>query len=261
MTTSTILKGDALEILPGLPPASYQSIIADPPYFNVLHEDWDQQWKSADDYLKWTSQWVSLCMRALKDDGLMFCFGQLGKREHVFIHAMAELCRAFQFHDLIIWDRAVGYDRRDSFSPAYEMILSLCKSRQPRFVKDAVREPYDSATIESYARDKRYKNKAARLEYLMEGKFATNILRVPSLKGTSREKVGHPSQKPIALVEKLILCSTQPGDRVLDPFLGSGTTAVAAEMHNRFWTGIEISESYVKIAEERLAAHRAPLFP
>lgn len=261
MTTSAIFKGDALEILPKLPPASYQSIIADPPYFNVLREDWDQQWKSADDYLKWTFQWVSLCMRALKDDGLMFCFGQLGKREHVFIHTMSELCRAFRFHDLIIWDRAVGYDRRDSFSPAYEMILALCKSRQPRFIKEAVREPYDRATIESYARDKRYKNKAARMEYLMEGKFSTNILRVPSLKGTSKEKVGHPSQKPIALVEKLILCSTKPGDSVLDPFLGSGTTAVAAEMHNRFWTGIEISESYVKIAEERLAAHKAPLFP
>jgi len=131
MTSSAIVKGDALEILPGLPPASYQCIIADPPYFNVLPEDWDQQWKSADDYLKWTSQWVSLCMRALKDDGLMFCFGQLGKREHVFIHAMSELCRDFQFHDLIIWDRAVGYDRRDSFSPAYEMILSLCKNGGP----------------------------------------------------------------------------------------------------------------------------------
>ncbi|MGQ9706379.1 MAG: DNA-methyltransferase [bacterium] len=75
---------------------------------------------------------------------------------------------------------------------------------------------------------------------------------MPSLKGSGNEKCGHPSQKPIELIDKLILCSTQPGDLVLDPFIGSGTTAVSAQNFGRKWLGIEINEKYVKIAEKRL---------
>ena len=144
-----IITGDACRMLPALPNASCQVIIADPPYYNVLtDEEWDTQWKSKEAYLTWSLQWVREGMRVLRDDGLLFCFGQLGKREHVFIHLMSRLCSEFQFHDLIIWDRAVGYnERRDSFTPAYEMILVLRKSDTVKFIKDAVREPYDEKTI------------------------------------------------------------------------------------------------------------------
>jgi len=192
-------------------------------------------------------------MRILRDDGLLFCFGQLGKREHVFIHLMSTLCKRFQYHDLIIWDRAVGYnERRDSFTPAYEMILVLRKGDHPKFNKEAVREPYDDKTIASYLRDRRYKDRDARLKHLRKGKFSTNIIRIPSLKGSSKEKTGHPSQKPLELITKLILCSTNPGDLVLDPFLGSGTTAVAAQRLGRRWIGIEFAPEYVEMARRRL---------
>jgi site-specific DNA-methyltransferase (adenine-specific) len=67
------------------------------------------------------------------------------------------------------------------------------------------------------------------LEHLLQGKFARNIISVPSLRGSSHEKVGHPCQKPIALILILLLLTTDPGDLVLDPFLGSGTTAVSNE--------------------------------
>jgi hypothetical protein len=70
-------------------------------------------------------------MRVLRDDGLCFIFGQLGKREHTFLHLMSRLAHQHQFHDLIIWDRAVGYDeRRDSFTPQYEMVLVLRKGEK-----------------------------------------------------------------------------------------------------------------------------------
>lgn len=259
---NTILIGDCLEHLPTLPSGSAQCILADPPYYNVLREDWDTQWAVASDYLDWCLLWTSECLRILRDDGLFFCFGQLGKREHVFIHLMSELCRRYQFHDLIIWDRVVGYnERRDSFTPAYEMILVLRKTDAVKFFKDAVREPYDSRTIEAYLRDKRYKDREARLAHLSKGKFATNILSVPSLKGSSKEKCGHPSQKPIALVQKLIACATEPGDLVFDPFLGSGTTAVAAEEMGRRWLGIELNPDYARITQERLARDRSGQLP
>jgi DNA modification methylase len=256
MKTNRIIQGDALQELQKLPDAVAQAIIADPPYFNVLeNEAWDTQWKTASDYLAWCETWVAESMRVLRDDGLAFIFGQLGKREHAFLHLMSRLSQQHQFHDLIIWDRAVGYDeRRDSFTPQYEMVLVLRKGEKVKFNKDAVRIPYDAKTIETYLKDNRYKDMDARRAHLEAGKFATNILRVPSLKGNSKEKCGHPSQKPIDLIEKLIACATDEGDLVIDPFLGSGTTAAAAKNLNRQWLGIERDPAYIQISEQRLAA-------
>lgn len=255
-TSGRLYLGDAIEILPRLPAASFQAVIADPPYFQVLlKEKWDNAWESPGAYLEWTLRWARLCRRALRPDGLMFIFGQLGKREHLWLHTCSMLAAEMQFHDMIIWDRAVGYNERsDSFTPQYEMILVLRQDEKtaPYFDKDAVRIPYDEETIRAYLRDKRYKDKAARERHLRRGKHATNILRVPSLKGQSREKAGHPSQKPVALLRHLIAASTRPGDRVLDPFFGSGSTGVAAEELGRRWTGIERDPGYAEAARKRL---------
>lgn len=248
--------GDAIKILPTFEEHIAQTIIADPPYFQVLlDEDWDNSWRSADDYLEWTLQWVKQCKRILRPDGILYIFGQLGKREHVWLHTCSFLAKEMQFHDMIIWDRAVGYnERHDSFTPQYEMILALRKSAvsKPYFNKDAVRIPYEKEKIQTYLRDKRYKDKQARERHLLKGKYATNILRVPSLKGSSKEKAGHPSQKPITLVSHLIRSSSREGDLIIDPFLGSGTTAEAAEMNNRRWLGIEQNEKYAKMAKRRI---------
>ena len=259
MEYNTPILGDAVDELAKMPASSVQAVIADPPYFNVLEEEQrDTQWQTVDEYLDWCEQWVRESMRVLKDDGLCFIFGQLGKREHGFIHLMSQLCRAHQFHDLVIWDRAVGYnERRDSFTPQYEMILVLRKSDEVKFNKEAVREPYDAKTIEVYLKDNRYKDMDARRAHLEDGKFATNILRVPSLKGNSKEKCGHPSQKPLRLIGKLVACSTDAGDIVLDPFLGSGTTAIAAESQRRRWIGIEANADYLSIIKGRLAELRS----
>lgn len=236
-----------------LPERSIQLIIADPPYFNVLDHEWDQQWRNPDEYVEWSLTWLAGAMRVLREDGLLYCFGQLGKREHGFLHLMSEASRRWQFHDLITWDRVVGYnERRDSFTPATELILVLRKSPDPKFDKSAVREPYDSKTIETYLRDKRYKDKAARQCHLEAGKFATNLWRIPSLKGNNKEKCGHPSQKPIKLIERIVLSSSEAGDVVLDPFLGSGTTAVVAKLQGRQWIGIERDAEFVSMAKQRL---------
>lgn len=252
MKAEGIISGDCLTIMRRLPRASAQLIIADPPYFNVLDEKWDRQWKDSDAFLKWSLAWLREAMRLLRDDGLLYCFGQLGKREHTFLHLMSLATRRWLFHDLITWDRAVGYnERRDSFTPASELILVLRKSDRPKFNKDAVREPYDAQTIERYLKDKRYKDREARMRHLARGKYATNLWRIPSLKGSSKEKCGHPAQKPLKLLERIILASSGPGDLVLDPFLGSGTTAIAAQRLGRCWLGIEINPLYAGIAKAR----------
>lgn len=264
IANSNIYQGDCLDKLDTLEVNSFQTIIADPPYFQVLlGEDWDNQWQTEEDYLKWTEDWIRKSARLLKDDGLFFIFGQLGKREHLWLHLCSMATRILQFHDMLIWDRAVGYNERyDSFTPCYEMILVLRKTKEskPYFDKDAVRISYDEDTIKQYLKDKRYKDLDARRKHLEKGKYATNILRVPSLKGSSKEKVGHPSQKPIRLIEMLVLSATQEGDSVLDPFLGSGTTALVCQNLNRKFVGIEIETKYIEIAKSRLQQTQADLF-
>ncbi|HYF37813.1 MAG TPA: site-specific DNA-methyltransferase, partial [Prosthecobacter sp.] len=130
-----LIHGDVLAELKKLPSDHVQSIVADPPYFNVLEDEaWDTQWRNAEAYLKWCDAWSTECLRVLRPDGLCFIFGQLGKREHTFIHLMSRLCQNHRFHDLLVWDRAVGYnERRDSFTPQYEMILVLRKSEETKF--------------------------------------------------------------------------------------------------------------------------------
>ena len=251
-----ILQGDCQDVLELLEPNQFQAIIADPPYFQVLlEENWDNQWQTEEDYLVWTEEWIRKANRLLKNDGLFFIFGQLGKREHLWLHVCSMATRILQFHDMLIWDRAVGYNERyDSFTPCYEMILVLRKTKegQAYFNKDAVRTSYDDETIKQYLKDKRYKDPEARRTHLEKGKYATNILRVPSLKGSSKEKVGHPSQKPIKLIEMLIIAASRESDKILDPFLGSGTTAVVCQNLNRSFVGIEIETKYVEIAKNRL---------
>jgi len=259
-----IYQGDCCETLDTFDAQTFQAIIADPPYFQVLlGETWDNQWQTEEEYLDWTKDWIEKSARVLKDDGLFFIFGQLGKREHLWLHVCSMATRQLQFHDMLIWDRAVGYNERsDSFTPCYEMILVLRKSKdaKPFFDKDAVRISYDEETKKLYLKDKRYKDLDARKAHLEKGKYATNILRVPSLKGSSKEKVGHPSQKPLKLIEMLVVSSTRENDLILDPFSGSGTTAVVCQNLNRRFVGIEIESKYIEIAENRLQKTQTNLF-
>lgn len=259
-----IHQGDCCETLDRFDAEMFQAIIADPPYFQVLLEEtWDNQWQTEEDYLDWTKDWIEKSARVLKDDGLFFIFGQLGKREHLWLHVCSMATRILQFHDMLIWDRAVGYNERsDSFTPCYEMVLVLRKSKdaKPFFDKDAVRIAYDEETKKLYLKDKRYKDLDARRAHLEKGKYATNILRVPSLKGSSKEKVGHPSQKPVKLIEMLVLSATREGDSVLDPFSGSGTTAVVCQSFGRQFVGIEIEPKYIEIIENRLQKAQTNLF-
>lgn len=249
-----VVRADVYRLLRRLPPRCAQAIVADPPYFRVLPHPWDRQWSDVAEYVLWLLLWVSEAMRVLKDDGLLFVFGQVGRLEHGFIHACSMLCLHHQFHDLLIWDRVVGYnERRDSFTPAYELVLVLRKSDQVKFRKGRARTPYDPETIRKYLRDGRYKNKPARLAHLSQGKYLRNILAVPSLRGSSHEKVGHPSQKPLALMRKLLLLATDPGDLVIDLFSGSGSTSVAAKELGRDYLGVESDPAYCEMARRRLA--------
>lgn len=255
--TNRVIQGDCIRAMARLPAECARLCVADPPYFRVLtREHWDRQWPDYASYLDWTAQWMVAAMRVLMPGGLLYCFGQLGRREHVMLHLMSQAAHTWQFHDLIVWDRVVHYERRDSFTPAYEMIVVLRKPGKVFFDRNAVREPYDEATKAVYLKDKRYSDLAARRAYLDAGKYATNLWRIPSLKGSSKEKIGHPSQKPCAVVERIIKSSSRSGELVIDPFLGSGTTAVVAEAFGRQWIGFERDREFCDLARRRIRSER-----
>ena len=247
---------DARTILSSFPENSVQCIMGDGPYGNVLPKhEWDAQWTDADAYVHWSLQWIKEAMRALTITGTLFVFGQVGKREHAFLHLMSQACRLGTFHDLLIWDRVVGYqERSDSYTPQYEMILMLRKGEGIKFNKDVIRIPYDEATIARYLKDPRYKDKARRLQKLQQGKVSTNILRFPSLKGNVGEQVGHPTQKPLDMILQLIGASTDVGDLVVDPFVGGGTTALAAQLLGRPWICSDNEVTYLQMTLDRLVA-------
>lgn len=126
---------------------------ADSPYVRVqLETALDNVWEDEAAYLEWSEWWLRAAARVLRRYGLLFLFGQPGKREPAFLRLMPLACSILPFHDLIIWDRVVGAnERRDSFTPCWGMILVLRGGKGPPvFIKDAVREPYDPATIATY---------------------------------------------------------------------------------------------------------------
>jgi DNA modification methylase len=259
-----VICADVKAALPRIPSGSVQLVLADGPYGKALKVRWDNQWRGLKQFVKWYELCVSSFWRVLRDDGACILFGQIGKNCQWFMHLASYLCLRFPdcFVDRIIWDRMVGYnERRDSFTPAYEEVLILRKSSTAEFRKDRVREPYTEEKQRQLMRDERYSDKKARAEHLAKGKYLRNIIRVPSLKGSSKEKCRHPSQKPLELIEALIALFTDRGDLVLDPFLGSGTTAVAAQRLGRPWIGIEKSRRYCNRAEKRLAEHATTANP
>ena len=150
----------------------------------------------------------------------------------------------------IIWDRRVpsmgGTTRR--FTSVHDNIGFFALSKDYYFDLDPVRIPYDAATKKARSR-KLFEGS----KWLELGYNPKDLWSVSRLHRQHAERVDHPTQKPLEIVERMVLASCPPGGRVLDPFMGSGTTAVACARHAREFVGYEINESYCAIAHERIA--------
>lgn len=154
----------------------------------------------------------------------------------------------------IIWDRRVpsmgGSTRK--FSSVHDNIGFFAASRDYYFDVDAVRIPYDAETKKARSR-KRFEGK----KWLEVGYNPKDVWSVSRLHRQDPERAEHPTQKPLELVERMILASCPPGGLVLDPFLGSGTTAAACARLGRRFAGFEINADYCRVARERVAAVHA----
>jgi len=238
---------DFLTDAANLPDASIDLIVADPPY--GLGKDYgnDSDMRSGEDFLGWTREWLDLAIPKLKPTGSLYVFCTWQYAPEIFVYLKSKLTMINE----IVWDRRVpsmgGTTRR--FTSVHDNIGFFAVSKDYYFDLDPVRIPYDAATKKARSR-KLFEGS----KWLELGYNPKDVWSVSRLHRQHAERVDHPTQKPLEIVERMVLASCPPGGRVLDPFMGSGTTAVACARQRREFVGYEINESYCAIARERVSA-------
>ncbi|MBE0623429.1 MAG: site-specific DNA-methyltransferase [Burkholderiales bacterium] len=244
---STLLYNeDALTGMARVADASVDLAIADPPY--GLGKDYgnDSDRLGAREYLDWSRRWIDAVLPKLKPNGSLYVFLTWQHSPEVFSYLKTRLAMVNE----IIWDRRVpsmgGSTRK--FSSVHDNIGFFVKSRDYHFDVDAVRIPYDAETKKARTRSIFVGKK-----WLEFGYNPKDVWSVSRLHRQHAEREDHPTQKPLEIVERMVLASCPPGGTVLDPFMGSGTTAVAAVSRGRGFIGFELNPEYFAIVEKRVA--------
>jgi site-specific DNA-methyltransferase (adenine-specific) len=242
---------DALAGLARIPDGSIDLILTDPPY--NLGKDYgnDSDQLSVEDYLAWTETWIDAALPKLKDNGSLYLFLTWRHAPEIFVM----LKRRMTMMNEIIWDRRVpsmGGSTR-SFSSVHDTIGFFVKRKDYYFDLDAVRIPYDAATKKARSR-----SIFVGAKWLEVGYNPKDLWSVSRLHREHAERVDHPTQKPLEIIERMVKASCPPGGIVLDPFMGSGTTAVAAKRLGRHFAGFELNAAYCELIQQRLAAPEAP---
>lgn len=243
---NNIVVGDSLEIMATMTPASIDLIVVDPPY--ALGKDFGNQsdMLEGQEFLDWTFRWLDLAVPLLKESGSLYIFCTWRFSPEIFV----ELKKKMVMLNEIIWDRKVpsmgGSTRK--FSSVHDNIGFFVKDPSKHYFDlDSVRIPYDEET------------KKARSRSIFEGKKwlelgynPKDIWSFSRLHKIHKQRVDHPTQKPLELIERMILASSPKDGVVFDPFVGSGTTAVAAAKHGRSFIGIDLNPDYVEMGKKRL---------
>lgn len=246
-------QGDSLDWLAALPAASVDLVFADPPY-NLGKAEWDS-FASVDAYVAWSLRWIEAAARALRPTGSLYVCG--------FSELLAELkpaaSRPFAGCRWLVWSYRNKANLGVDWGRSHESILHLRKTTAFRLRVDDVRVPYGEHTLRypahpqaltsQYGQGRR--RDAAWTPHPLGAK-PKDVLEIPTTCNGMGEKTPHPTQKPEELVRRLVLAASDPGDLVIDPFSGSGTTATVAEQLGRRWAACELDATYNTWAAARL---------
>jgi len=214
-----IYQGDCLLKMAEIDTGTVDAVITDPPYgidYQSAHRVRRNKWKPkiANDKAPFVS-WLDGAFRVLKNDSCLLCFCRWDV-EDIFSDAIIDA--GFDIRSQVIWDRVIHGmgSLKSSFGPRHDVIWFATKGN-----------------------------------YVFPGERPVSIFRVPRV---PPDKLKHPNEKPVLLMNKLITAVSSEGDIILDPFVGSGTLAVACKNTNRRFIGIELDAKYVDLANKRLLA-------
>lgn len=256
MLRNDVVRGDCVRVLNGLPEGSVDLVFADPP-FNIGYEyDVYDDARSDRSYLKWTEKWLAAVNRVLKPDGSFFL--AIGD-EYVAEHKVRLDALGLSMRNWIVWHYTFGVNCKKKFSRSHAHILYYVKNpKRYTFNPDAVRVA--SARQTTYA-DRRA-NPVGKLPddtWVLRPQECEEHFRadqdswfVSRVCGTFKERVNHPCQMPEAVLARIIKVASNPGELVLDPFAGSGTTLAVAKKLGRDYLGVELSETYADGVRKRL---------
>ena len=248
-----ILPGDCIEVLKSLPENSVDLIFADPPYNLQLQNDlyrpnmtkvdavddgWDQ-FENFKEYDKFTRQWLTACRRVLKETGTIWVIGTYHN-----IYRVGAIMQDLDFwflNDIIfIKNNPMPNFRGVRFTNAHETLIWAQKRKGAKYT-------FNHQSMKALNDDSRESGLQMRSDWYL-----------PIVTGKQRLKLNgkkaHSTQKPEGLLYRVIMASSNPGDVVLDPFLGSGTTGAVAKRLGRNWIGIERDKKYIGIAQKRIDA-------
>lgn len=244
-----IYPGDVTQLLQTIPDGIIKLVVTSPPY--NLGKPYETK-LDLSEYIQQQEEVIRQCVRVTSNDGsICWQVGNYVKESEIIpldiilFPIFAKL--GLHLRNRIVWHFGHGLHASKRFSGRYEVILWFTKTSNYTFNLDLIRVP------QKYPQKKYFKGpKKGEYSGNPLGKNPSDIWEIPNVKANHVEKTIHPCQFPVELIERLVLALTNEGDWVLDPFMGVGTSAIAALMHQRKAVGAEIMPEYVKIAKERI---------
>jgi site-specific DNA-methyltransferase (adenine-specific) len=245
--------GDSIEWLASQATGTVDLIFADPPY-NINKADWDN-FESQEAYINWSIRWIEHAARVLKPTGSLFVCGY----SEILADVKHPASHFFKHAKWLVWHYKNKANLGSDWGRSHESILHFRKTDMFRLNVDDVRISYGNHTLKypshPQAITSQYGNGKKRngeWEPNPLGAKPKDVIEIPTISNGMAEKTLHPTQKPEELLRRLVLAASDEGQLVVDPFSGSGTTAVVAEQLGRKWMACELSTEYNRRAISRI---------
>jgi site-specific DNA-methyltransferase (cytosine-N4-specific) len=249
-----VFNSDFSTLLKKIPDNSIDLVCVDPPY-NLKKAEWDT-FVSDQEFLNFTFNWIKQVVPKIKPGGSFYIFNTPRNSAHILGYLES---LGLSFQNWITWNKKDGFtSTKKKFLPEQETIVFVTKpGGEITFNADLIRVPYESTQRIAAAKTKGILKNGKRWFPNDAGRLCPDVWQISSERHSHKEngkvKVAlHPTVKPIALMERIVLASTNEGDVVLDFFAGSGSTLVAAKRHKRNFVGCDADPQFVKIAKQRL---------
>lgn len=239
---SSIQNTDCLEFIKSLEDNSVDMVLTDPPYFIGFDggKGWDSQWKSEKEYLDWCDEWSRECVRVLKPGRMMIVWGTLKTDTFLKYKLMLSGYEGMHSQNEIVWSYNWGGRIKNNFARKHEYAWCYTKGKEFLFNDAEIRV------------ERKLKKNIRTGKDFEQGTIPTCVWEKNN-HTTSKDYCGwHPTTKNIDVLERMIRAYTNPGDVVLDIFMGSGSTAIAAERAGRRYIGSERDAEYYRLSLDRI---------